>query len=153
MKAADGVFRQRTIATTVEGTIQEKTEEPISYRQAQYDNHTCFFWYHGDCLNKQDKKGFTCHYRHALTDPPAMVQPPPKYIHRQPCGLEWCPGDAKASSDTLQRYYVGDPNEDFEHAASTGVHDKSGVDEVEGNADAVSEGDGTEEPWFLSGFE
>ena len=32
---------------------------------------------------------------HALTSPPTMVQPPPRYVHATACGLEWCPGDAR----------------------------------------------------------
>lgn len=57
----------------------------------------CFFWYHGSCGRAKDSRtGYKCTHRHSLNDDePEYVQPPPGYKHRAPCGLEWCPGDAK----------------------------------------------------------
>jgi len=53
---------------------------------------TCFFWYHGPCARSRDRGG--CPMRHALPNTPAMVEPPPGYVHKVPCGLEWCPDEA-----------------------------------------------------------
>jgi len=53
--------------------------------------------------------------RHALFDPPTMVEPPPGYVHCQPCTLEWCPGDhvdkpkepRRSKKEGTQRYFEG----------------------------------------------
>ncbi|KAK5120312.1 hypothetical protein LTR85_006518 [Meristemomyces frigidus] len=67
-------------------------------KPAEDDRETCFFWYHGSCARANDiRHNYTCRLRHALTEPPTMVQPPPRYTHARPCGLEWCPGDARTN--------------------------------------------------------
>ena len=34
-----------------------------------------------------------CQLRHALLDPPQMVEAPPRFVHHRPCELQWCAGD------------------------------------------------------------
>ncbi|KAK4552839.1 hypothetical protein LTR86_010173 [Recurvomyces mirabilis] len=119
-------------------------------------NETCFFWYHGRCARSLDpKRSKPCPYMHALTHTPIMVRPPPRYVHRQPCGLEWCSGDSLQGGKGAKRARHGlkkplervraESNTDPQHSA--------------GNDDAVSEtvscGQVREEPreeWFLEGF-
>lgn len=47
---------------------------------------TCFWWYHGNCLN-----GERCNHLHALTEPPTNVTPPAGYFHLEDCKLRLCP--------------------------------------------------------------
>ncbi|CZT24411.1 uncharacterized protein RCC_10136 [Ramularia collo-cygni] len=54
---------------------------------------TCFFWYHGNCARDP------CPRKHELVAS-MMVQPPPGYVHKNECSLEWCPGDAPNISNT-----------------------------------------------------
>lgn len=62
-------------------------------RSSSTSQTTCFFWYHGTCARGKDRRG--CPMRHALSDPPTMVKPPPGFVHPKACELEWCPGDGQ----------------------------------------------------------
>ncbi|OQO08476.1 hypothetical protein B0A48_06346 [Cryoendolithus antarcticus] len=103
---------------------------------------TCFPWLHGKCRRKR------CAMKHALKDPPKMVEPPPGYVHYRPCGLKWCPGDGEAKRERRQgdgrkcehpeRYFQGPGKQ-----SDDGLED---IVPVEAKA-------GEQEAWFLEGFE
>lgn len=71
-------------------------EDVTDVQAVDHSKATCFFWYHGRCARSLDpRQNYMCEHRHALTDPPSMVCPPPGYVHQKPCYLKWCPGDAE----------------------------------------------------------
>lgn len=129
---------------------EPKMTEATTSNANRNANETCFFWYHGHCAgSKEPRRNFQCDHLHALTDPPTMVQPPPNYIHRTVCSLEWCPGDylkdssghedhgrkkRKTSGGDLRKYQAE-------------VCEQLQYDDVTSSAE-----DGVEEEWFLSGF-
>ncbi|KAK4548022.1 hypothetical protein LTR36_010742 [Oleoguttula mirabilis] len=85
-------------------------DQPAQRAKENEEQETCFFWYHGKCARANDiRTNYTCTHTHALTSPPTMVQPPPGYTHFRPCGLEWCPGDAREtrSSEGQRRGKAG----------------------------------------------
>lgn len=76
---------------------------------------------------------YQCSFRHALTDPPSMVKPPPGYIHQKPCDLELCPGDASEDNgDCEKRYFEGNTKKLEWQRTKMGDH---------------------EQDWYLSGFD
>lgn len=80
-------------------------------------------------------------YRHELTDPPTMVQPPPGYVHRNGgCGLPWCPGDFRVSDPQPK------PKEHVPQAVKN--EDECEQDEESGDEDGESR-----EEWYLKGFD
>ncbi|KJX97548.1 hypothetical protein TI39_contig481g00029 [Zymoseptoria brevis] len=100
---------------------------------------TCFFWYHGKCSRSMDEKnGFKCHFKHGLTEPPSMVQPPPKYVHRTQCALDWCPGDARDP-----------PSRKDSRLATLG----QGYPAVEVKPAAATAAATPKDDWFLAGFD
>lgn len=123
-----------------------------SLSEGRDNNETCFFWYHGRCSRALDvRNNYQCDFRHALTDPPTMVQPPPGYVHKKPCGLEWCPGDAAEACDTSKRYFKGIEDRSTKCGI---VSEKSEADEALLEQDGEScEASDNGEDWYLSGFE
>lgn len=145
-------------ATSPPNTSQPATSTPAARTNPNADS-TCFFWYHGNCarsLDPRSKNG--CVFRHALTDPPSMVQPPPGYVHRAPCGRDWCPGDARESFAGVA---VGDDQESSTPSAAptlTAPRPKGKSKQRYKNkvSESLEYGDGgdNEKPnWFLSGFD
>ena len=116
-------------------------EQPATFGQGQNANRPCFFWYHGACNRTYDARHQSgCHMKHELDDPRSMIQPPPGYGHRKPCGLEWCRGDAKESRDAAKRYFKS------RRDLSMLSHMTLGVGIVEPDqADPKEEADGTDE--------
>ncbi|KAK3697307.1 hypothetical protein LTR37_017540 [Vermiconidia calcicola] len=125
-------------ATTHNRTTKCSKQSPNS--QDTNEGQTCFFWYHGKC------RRIRCSMRHELTDPPSMVQPPPGYVHRKQCGLQWCPGDAKHSGS----------DHDLLGASKLSVlkaesNTESGCESLHGEGRA--EHDNVTESWYLTGFD
>ncbi|OQO12953.1 hypothetical protein B0A48_02417 [Cryoendolithus antarcticus] len=114
---------------------------PVS-QTAMVTGATCFFWLHGKCRRQ------TCSMKHALEDPPKMVEPPPGYVHHRPCGLKWCAGDGQAKKDRSKgdRARRQQPEWYFEGSRKTSDDDAEGV-----TPELVKAGE--QEPWFLEGFE
>ncbi|SMR44652.1 unnamed protein product [Zymoseptoria tritici ST99CH_3D1] len=103
---------------------------------------TCFFWYHGTCSRSMDEKnGFKCHFKHGLTEPPSMVQPPPKYVHRTQCALDWCPGDAR------------EPPSRKDSRLATLDQDEPTAEVKPATPTAVAVVATPKEDWFLAGFD
>ncbi|KAK6429829.1 hypothetical protein LTR95_014022 [Oleoguttula sp. CCFEE 5521] len=100
---------------------------------------TCFFWLHGKCRRE------TCPMKHALDDPPKMVEPPPGYVHHRPCGLKWCPGDGQAKKRRSRgdRARREQPERYFEDQGDTS-------DDI---AEAIVPAREEQETWFLKVFE
>lgn len=84
--------------------VQPEVQPGAEVDQDPEVGRTCFFWYHGFCQRTTWKRG--CPLKHALTDPPSMVFPPPGFVHREPCGLQWCAGDG-GSRGQAQHVEVG----------------------------------------------
>ena len=99
-------------------------------------DETCFFWYHGTCARPQERRrNYHCPFLHGLTNPPTMVKPPPGYVHRMPCELELCPGDAsKNEVHGDKRYFEGTTKRMGGEQTSREKVDK-------------------EQDWYLSGFD
>ncbi|EMC95111.1 hypothetical protein BAUCODRAFT_149136 [Baudoinia panamericana UAMH 10762] len=123
---------------------------------------TCFIWYHGKCKRSLNPKTAPCPYLHALTDVPSMVQPPPGYVHPEPCGLPWCPGDgvpkpspAKPGGGDFKGFTnaLGRSREKYE--GETGDSEAETKDN-ETTSEAPSCGEPRDEgrpDWYLSGFD
>ena len=104
----------------------------------------CFFWYHGRCARSLDTRAnYHCAFKHALTDSPSMVQPPPGYVHSEPCGLPWCPGDARNTVKTSERYWENGSRQLRALREENAPHRGS-----DGDGE-----DGAKEDWLLSGFD
>lgn len=73
------------------GTKRPYEHDAQASKNTHWLNETCFFWYHDNCNR------INCPYKHALTDPPSVVHPPPNYQHPRSCGLEWCAAERSAS--------------------------------------------------------
>lgn len=84
---------------------------------------------------------------HAETDPPTMVEPPPGYVHRQPCTLEWCPGDAVEKRKESARKEKKKAQRYFESAKVKLEEEGSEEGEIRENDER------SESEWFLGGFE
>ena len=77
-----------------------------------------------------------------------MVKPPPGFVHRAPCELEWCPGDGRPKG--LAPRKGGEVGE----AESGGRYFQGEL--VEEDTEAVEgggEGEVEDEEWFLEGFD
>ncbi|KAK6420423.1 hypothetical protein LTR95_016940 [Oleoguttula sp. CCFEE 5521] len=114
---------------------------PVSQTAAEM-GATCFFWLHGKCRREN------CPMKHALNDPPKMVEPPPGYVHHRPCGLKWCPGDGEAKREKSKEHRAKreQPERYFDGAGKTSDDDAKVVTPELAKA-------GEQEPWFLEGFE
>ena len=129
----------------------EAKNKESSSGKAQDTQQTCFFWYHGKCKrNKDQRRNSGCPMRHELENPPSMVQPPPGCVHKEPCVLEWCPGDAAKSANGSKRNFR---KEKGKSRALNGSSDDC-TDET-GNLKEmmVTRGADDGEDWYLSGFE
>ena len=143
-------------ATTERVGVHEDGDEASgkqrSNKQSNKSLETCFFWYHGTCKRTQDAhRNFQCSMRHELENPPGMVQPPPGYVHKEPCGLEWCPGDAGPSADGSSSYSRNKPKRALPLLRDTGTSDagKGGGEEYASDDRA----EGERQDWYLNGFE
>lgn len=126
-------------------------DEAGSNSSCSQGEETCFFWYHGRCSRSLDSRiSYQCNYKHALTDPPSMVQPPPGYVHKSPCRLEWCPGDSmqpSVNSKSKLGHVANKPEDCSLHAEQpSSSTEQNGNDLVEDDANVKAN-------WYLSGFE
>jgi hypothetical protein len=126
-----------TLSRTLERQkVSYDNDEATKGDRGGHGDQTCFFWYHDNCARSQEPRtNYHCFFRHGLTDPPSMVKPPPGYVHRKPCELELCPGDAsKDNGDRDKRYFEGKTKEMQVELIS--------MDKVDQERD-----------WYLSGFD
>lgn len=100
-----------------------------------------------------------------------MVKPPPGYVHRQTCTLEWCPGDSshekaetlKKSGKKLKKHHnhADNPAVMGHKQIMNRLLYSDGSDRLETEAEAAAaagctgedgEGEDDDSTWFLSGF-
>ena len=118
----------------------------------QNAHQPCFFWYHGTCRRIQDARhNFKCTHKHELDNPPTMVQPPPGFVHKEPCALEWCPGDASQQNNNIGRY-IQDEEGEME-VAKEDRHKYEGSGGGSNGHPAVDESVLEREERYLDGFE
>ncbi|KAK4506877.1 hypothetical protein PRZ48_000610 [Zasmidium cellare] len=132
--------------------VVEPSRKRTKRVKASAANETCFFWYHGKCSRSQDAhRGFACPFLHELTDPPSMVQPPPGYVHREPCMRDWCPGDDRSQrgQGRSKRMKLGGAEFDAD-ASKTKKDDGPGKEDSKNDDDSDKD---SQPDWFLTGFE
>ncbi|TLD04561.1 hypothetical protein E2P81_ATG10403 [Venturia nashicola] len=102
-------------------------------------SQTCFFWYHGSCKRAQDRRG--CNLRHALLDPPGMIEAPPGFVHPTTCELQWCAGDGNSKEQKARRVDFEEQKRYFEAAVLDDESDgESGSETAEDEMDFFLEG-------------